>query len=64
MMVGNIGGTQKKQASYSTMRTEAMMFSCVMDAMEGRGVAMINIPEAFLHADMDDIVNMIIYEAM
>ena len=40
------------------------MLFCIMDALEGRDVATVNIPGDFLHADMDNIVNMLIYGAM
>ena len=50
--------TNREEASYPTVSTEAMMLSCIMDALEGREVAMVGIPGAFLHADMDDILNM------
>ena len=50
--------TNREEASYPTVSTEAMMLSCIMDALEGRDVAMVGIPGAFLHAYMDDILNM------
>ena len=53
-----------EEASSPTVITEAMILSCIMDALEGQGIATIDIPEAFLHDDMDDIVNMQIYGAM
>ena len=40
------------------------MLSCIMDAPEGPEVATSNISGGFLHADMEDIVNMRIDEAM
>ena len=38
--------------------------SCIMDAMEGRYIATVNIPGDLLHSDMDDIVNIKIYGAV
>ena len=46
------------------MITERLMLSCIMDALEGPEVASSNIPGGFLHADIEDIVNMRIYEAI
>ena len=34
------------------------MLSCIMDDMEGKNVAMVDITGTLIHADMDDIVNM------
>ena len=33
------------------------MLSCVQDAKEGRDVATVDLPGAFMHADMDDTVH-------
>ena len=35
-----------------------MLVSCVIDAMEGRNVAKIDITRAFMQADMEDVVHM------
>ena len=48
----------KKDISSPTVMTEGMTLSCILDAMEGRDVDTVDIPGAFLHADMHDIVNM------
>ena len=40
------------------MAIESVMLSCIIDAMEKRDVATVNIPCAFMHADMDDEVHM------
>jgi hypothetical protein len=50
--------TTKEEASSPTVAIEAVMLSCVMDAMERRDVATVDIPGAFMQADMDDIVHM------
>ena len=39
---------------------EAMMMSCTIDAREGRHLAVTDIPGAFLHADMEDDVHMLL----
>lgn len=40
------------------MATEALMLSCITDAMEGSIVATVDIPGAFMQADIDKIVHM------
>ena len=40
------------------------MLVCIMDDLEGRDVATVDIPGAFLHSDIDAIVNMQIDGAM
>jgi len=37
-----------------------MVLSCAIDAKEGRYVVMMDIPGAFLHADMEDEVHMLL----
>ena len=54
----------KEDSSSPTVTTEGMMLSCILDAMEGRDVATVDIPGALLHADMDDIVDMRLDGAM
>ena len=49
---------RKEDASAPTVSTDALMLSCIMDAWEERDVAIVDIPSAFLHADMDEEVNM------
>jgi hypothetical protein len=50
--------TTKEEASSPTVAIEAVMLSCVIDAMEGRDVATVDIPGAFMQADMDEMVHM------
>ena len=50
--------TSKEEASSPTVAIEAVMLSCVIDAMERRDVATVDIPGAFMQADMEDIVHM------
>ena len=48
----------KEETSSPTVSTEAVFLSCVIDADEGRDVAIVDVPGAFLHADMNDTVHM------
>jgi ABC-type transport system involved in cytochrome bd biosynthesis, ATPase and permease components len=59
------GRKQKKyilpeDASSPTVSTEALLMTCVIDAKERRCVATADVPGAFLHADMDDVVHVIV----
>jgi hypothetical protein len=38
----------KEDASSPTVATEAVLLSCIIDAKEGRDVAVIDIPNAFI----------------
>jgi hypothetical protein len=48
----------KEDASAPTVAIEALMLSCAIDAKEEQDVATVDIPGAFLHADMDNLVHM------
>lgn len=50
--------TLKEEVSLLTIAIESVMLSSVIDAMEGRDVATVDIPGAFLQADMEDTVHM------
>jgi Reverse transcriptase (RNA-dependent DNA polymerase) len=50
--------TSKEDASSPTVSIEALMLSCVIDATEKRDVATVDIPGAFMQADMDELVHM------
>ena len=39
--------------------TEAVIFTATIDALEGRDVAVVDIPGAYLSADMDDEVHVV-----
>ena len=39
------------------MAIESVMLSATMDAMEGRDVATVDIPDAFIQADIDELVH-------
>ena len=47
----------KDETSSPTASNEALFLSCVIDALEGRDVATIDIPGAFMQADMDELVH-------
>jgi hypothetical protein len=49
--------TRKEDASAPTVSIEAVMLSATIDAMEGRDVATVDIPGAFVQADMDEVVH-------
>jgi Reverse transcriptase (RNA-dependent DNA polymerase) len=48
----------KEETSAPTVKTESLFLSCLIDAMEGRVVFTLDIPGAFMHADMDELVHM------
>ena len=50
--------TTKEEASSPTVAIEDVMLSCVIDAMEHRDVATVDIPGAFMQANMDELVHM------
>jgi len=52
--------TTKEDVSSPTVSLEAMMISCAIDLKENRYVAVMDIPGAFLYADMDDMVHMLL----
>jgi hypothetical protein len=47
----------KEDASSPTMSTEALLLTAVVDALEGRDVAVVDVPGAFMQADMDEDVH-------
>jgi hypothetical protein len=48
----------KEDSSSPTVSIEAVMLTCTIDAQEKRDVATVDIPGAFMQAEMDDIVYM------
>jgi hypothetical protein len=48
----------KEETSSPTVATESLMLSCAIDARENRDVATVDIPVAFMQADMEGIVDM------
>ena len=47
---------EKGEATSPTVSTDAVLFTSAIDAHENRDVAVIDLPGAFLHAEMDDVV--------
>jgi Reverse transcriptase (RNA-dependent DNA polymerase) len=50
--------TTKEEASSPTVAIESVMLSCVIDAKERRDVGIVDLPNAFMQADMDEKVYM------
>ena len=48
----------KDETSSPTVSTEALFLSCVIDAPEGRKVATVDIPRAFMHSEMDEVLHL------
>jgi hypothetical protein len=49
--------TSKEEASAPTVAIESVMLSATIDAMEERDVATVDIPGAFMQADIDEVVH-------
>jgi Reverse transcriptase (RNA-dependent DNA polymerase) len=49
--------TNKEDASSPTISTEAVFLTSVIDALENRDVAIVDVPGAFMQADMDELVH-------
>jgi hypothetical protein len=49
--------TNKEDASAPTVTVESVMLSATIDAMEGRDVTTVDIPGAFMQADIDEVVH-------
>ncbi len=48
----------KDETSAPTVHTESLFLSCIIDAKEGRQVITCDIPGAFMHADMDEMIHL------
>jgi len=48
----------KEETSSPTVSTEALLLTCVVDAIEARCVLICDIPGAFMQADIDEIVHL------
>ena len=48
----------KDDVSASTIAIEALLLTCIIDGMEGQDVATVDIPGAFMHADIDEDIYM------
>jgi hypothetical protein len=49
--------TAKEEATSPTISTEAVFLTAVVDALENRDVAIVDVPGAFMQADMDELVH-------
>ena len=49
---------EKIDASSPTVRTESVILTSIIDASEEREIAVYDIPGAFLHAKLPDVVHM------
>ena len=49
-----------KDATYPTVLTEAVMTASIIGALEGRDVAVVDIPGAYLSENMDDRVHRVL----
>jgi hypothetical protein len=49
--------TNKEDATSPTIATEAVFLTAVIDALEDRDVAIVDVPGAFMQADMDELVH-------
>eukprot|EP00957_Ditylum_brightwellii_P180021 13713520-Ditylum_brightwellii.AAC.1 len=56
--------THRDDASSPTVSTTALLLSCVIDAKEKRDVTTLDVPNAFMQADMDGLVDMKIEGSM
>jgi hypothetical protein len=50
--------TTKEEARAPTVAIESLLLTCVIDATEERDVTTVDIPGAFMQADMDELVHM------
>jgi len=57
---GQRGDWSKQDTTSPTVSTESVFITTVIDAHEGRDVACFDIPGAFLHADSDEDITMIL----
>jgi hypothetical protein len=48
------GHILKEDASSPTVATESVLWTCIIDAEEGRDVAVIDIPNAFIQTRVED----------
>ena len=48
----------KEETSSPTVSLEALLLTCVLDAIEKRAVLICDIPGAFMQADIDEIINL------
>ena len=49
--------TDKEEATSPTIATEAVFLTAVIAALEGRDVAVVDVPGAFMQTDLDELVH-------
>jgi len=54
----------KRGASSLIVSLEAMILACIIDSKESRYVMAPNMPGAFLHADMEDILHILFWKLL
>ncbi len=52
---------QEGAAALPTVMTESVLITAAIEATEGRDVALIDLPRAFLNAEMDEVVHMVLW---
>lgn len=50
--------TTQEEASSPTVAIESVMLSCIINAKEERDVGIVDLPGAFMQADMEDTIHM------
>ena len=48
----------KDETSSPTISVEALFITCLIDAKEGRDIATCDVPAAFMHADIDEVIHL------
>ena len=48
----------KEETSSPTISVEALFITCLIDAKEGRDIATCDVPSAFMHADIDEVIHL------
>ena len=48
----------KDETSSPTISVEALFITCLIDAKEGRDIATCDVPGAFMHADIDEVIHL------
>jgi hypothetical protein len=54
------GHVTKEESSSPTVSTEAVLLTSIVDACKGRGVAVVDIPNAFIQTQVDDAKDRVI----
>ena len=48
----------KEETSSPTISVEALFITCLIDAKEGNDIATCDVPSAFMHADIDEVIHL------